>query len=229
MSKKEKTKVDTLIISDIHLGSDVCRSEKLVEVLESYKFRKLIINGDIFESLNLKRLNTAHWNVLSRLRGYSKKAEVVWIIGNHDGAITAFSNLIGAQVYSKYVWKINGEKAIAIHGNQFDRMLTKNAILSNIAGFLYYFVKKFDTRDQIITRLIKVKSKVWLRLSEQVAKGAFRYARLLGAKYIFCGHTHYPTSEEKWGIKYYNSGSWVEIPASYITIAGNDIELIQVD
>ena len=49
-----KEKIDTLILSDIHFGSELCNAELLLEVLSRFKFKRLILNGDIFDHLNLE-------------------------------------------------------------------------------------------------------------------------------------------------------------------------------
>jgi UDP-2,3-diacylglucosamine pyrophosphatase LpxH len=50
--------VDTLAISDIHIGSDLCRAEALHRVLKRFRFKRLILGGDIFDHLNLTPAET---------------------------------------------------------------------------------------------------------------------------------------------------------------------------
>lgn len=226
MSKKQ---IDTLIVSDIHLGSDLCRAEKLIETIKKYNFKRLILNGDIFDNLNFKRLHTEHWALLTYIRKISKKSEVVWIIGNHDGRLVELSELLGVKMYRKYNWKSNGKKFLAVHGHQFDRFLHKNIILSGIAIFAYNLIQKYDGKNRTLSRWIKKTNKSWLRLSEEVAKGAFMYAKMNRDDYIFCGHTHISKYAESKGVKYYNSGCWMEIPSNYITINNEDIKINEVN
>ncbi len=40
----------TLVISDVHLGSPVCRTDSLLKVLSEEKYDKLIINGDLLDN-----------------------------------------------------------------------------------------------------------------------------------------------------------------------------------
>jgi hypothetical protein len=44
--------LDTLLLSDIHLGSDISRARDAVALLQSCNFRRLILLGDIFSDLN---------------------------------------------------------------------------------------------------------------------------------------------------------------------------------
>ena len=54
---------DTVIISDLHLGNRFSRARELLYFLKTVKFRHLIINGDVFDDMNMKRLNRHHWKV----------------------------------------------------------------------------------------------------------------------------------------------------------------------
>ena len=56
--------VDTIIVSDIHLGSEVSRSKQLLDTLLQYRFNQLILNGDVFDDLNFKRLSKSDWKIM---------------------------------------------------------------------------------------------------------------------------------------------------------------------
>ena len=53
---QNKIHIDTIIVSDIHLGSEVSRPSQVIDMLQSYKFNRLILLGDIFDDLNFRRL-----------------------------------------------------------------------------------------------------------------------------------------------------------------------------
>lgn len=228
MSRGGKIKVDTLIISDIHLGFRYSRVAKLTEVLERYRFKRLILNGDIFDDLNFNRLNSEHWDVLSLFRHLSKYSEVVWVIGNHDGRADILSRLLGVTVRNDYQWKVGRKKFLAIHGHQYDRFISDKPVVGNLAGNVFYFLKRFEGKNEAITRWISKHNRSWLRMSDEVAFGAIKYAKSKGADHIFCGHTHLARTLEIGGIKYYNSGCWVELPSHLITIKGSKVELKKI-
>ncbi len=224
--KMKKYKTHTLIISDIHLGSSVSQPQKVLKLLKSYFFRKLILLGDIFESLDFRDLNQDCRELLSYIGKISKDRKVRWIEGNHDkGLSEMFGSLLGAKVYSEYLWQYKQEKYLAIHGHQFDRFLINNAFLSYLANKIYDFIQKIDFKDKRISHYIKRKSKGWLRLSEKVFHSAIKYGEKSGANYVFCGHTHKHLEKNKNGIKYYNSGCWTDLPCTYITIDENNIKI----
>jgi len=52
---------DTLILSDLHLGSETSRAGDALRLLKENRFRRLILLGDIFADLNFGRLTKQHW------------------------------------------------------------------------------------------------------------------------------------------------------------------------
>ena len=213
--------VDTFIMSDIHLGSEVSRSKDALEMLKQFSFSRLILNGDVFEDLNFKRLTKEDWKFLSYIRKLSnpkREVEVVWVAGNHDGIAEILSHLLGITVYEEFLWEYEGEKYLAIHGHQLDRFLNDNVIVSSIACWSYKFFQSIDSENQTLSRWMKRRSKTWLRVSEKIANDAIEYARSKGAQYVFCGHTHQAMEMTFDGITYCNSGCWTDMPSQFITI-----------
>jgi metallophosphoesterase superfamily enzyme len=49
--------LDTLLVSDVHLGSEVSRARDALDLIQSLRYRRLILLGDIFSDLNFRRLN----------------------------------------------------------------------------------------------------------------------------------------------------------------------------
>lgn len=226
MQQKTKNETHTLIISDFHLGSKVSRSEDLIEFLNNFRFKKLILLGDIFESLNFRKLNPSDWQLLSLIGNVSRESKVIWVAGNHDAGLTDFfTSLTDVRVYNVYKWKYQNKKYLAIHGHQFDNFLVNNAVISFLANQIYKFIQLLDFEDKRISRAIKRKSKGWLRISKKVAQRALVYAKVMKVNYVFCGHTHKAMELNKGKSHYYNCGCWTDIPATYITLDKDAIEI----
>src|SRR5882724_3244157 len=62
---------DTLILSDLHLGSEISRAAEALQLLRNSSFQRLILLGDIFCDLDFSRLKKEHWNFLSYIRKLS--------------------------------------------------------------------------------------------------------------------------------------------------------------
>jgi len=227
MTTKQKIKIDCLIISDLHLGDEFTRCDELILVLRKYKFDKLILNGDVLNGLNFRRLHSEHWNVLSEFRKLSKTCEVIWTHGNHDDMAGDIFNLLGIRTVRNYSWQASGKTYLAFHGHIFDRFLNNNLIVSSVAFGMYNLIKKIDHLGAV-SEFVHNHNKTWKRNSIEVAKGALRFAVLKQANYVFCGHTHQIYTTEKWGVKYYNTGAWNEKESAYITIADGKVELISL-
>jgi UDP-2,3-diacylglucosamine pyrophosphatase LpxH len=220
---------DTLIISDLHLGSELSRADEARELLRSRTFRRLILLGDVFCDFNFRRLKKKHWELLSHIRKLSnprRNVEVVWVEGNHDrGLAEVMSHLVGVKVYQEYLWSFAGLRYLAIHGHQFDRFLVDNAALSAIGEFLHIQIQRFDSERKVFTRFLDRQNSKWLHLSPKVAAGAMAHARFRGAEVVFCGHTHHATQAEQDGVRYFNTGCWTGDAPTYITVGHAGVQV----
>jgi UDP-2,3-diacylglucosamine pyrophosphatase LpxH len=220
---------DTLILSDLHLGSDVCHAREAIRMLETQSFRRLILLGDIFSDLNFRRLKKEHWQFLGYIRKLSnpkRGIEVVWVEGNHDAGLTnVMSHLVGVRVYQEYVWYYDGKKHLAVHGHQFDRFIVNNLLLSHVGTFLHLVLQKLDLKGKPFARFADRANTSWLRLSKKVSQGALLHASFKGAHRVFCGHTHEAMHLQKDGIDYYNTGSWTDTKLTYITVAEDGVQI----
>lgn len=213
---------DTIILSDLHLGSEVSRASAALRMLKAASFNRLILLGDIFSDLNFRRLKKEHWQFLGYIRKLSnpkRQIEVVWVEGNHDhGLSDVMSHLVGIRVYDEYVWEFNGKRHLAVHGHQFDRFLTRNRIISSFLSGLHLSLQKMSFGKRRMMRFLERFDTAWLRLSAKVARGAVAHARSRNADRVFCGHTHEALSLKRDGVEYYNSGSWTQDDPTFIAI-----------
>lgn len=213
---------DTIIISDLHLGSEVSRASAALCMLKSASFNRLILLGDIFSDLNFGRLKKEHWRFLGYIRKLSnpkRDIEVVWVEGNHDhGLSQVMSHLVGIRVYQEYSWEFEGKRHLAIHGHQFDRFLTRNRVISQFLSGLHLGLQKMSFGKKRMVGFLERFDTAWLRLSAKVASGALAHGHAKDAQRVFCGHTHEALSLQRDGVEYYNSGSWTQENATYIAI-----------
>jgi UDP-2,3-diacylglucosamine pyrophosphatase LpxH len=220
---------DTLILSDLHLGSETSRAGDALRVLKENRFHRLILLGDIFADLNFRRLTKEHWKFLGYIRKLSnpkRGVEVIWVEGNHDHGLTeVMSHLVGVRVYQEYIWDYQGLRHMAIHGHQFDRLLASNLRLNYFGTLLYLQLQKLDVKGKPLARLIDRLNTRWLRMSSKVAAGAVFHASAHKVDRIFCGHTHEAIHEEHDGHHYYNAGGWVDSIGTFITIDAQGVEI----
>ncbi len=218
--------MDAIIISDIHIGAGNCQARLLVNFLEKIHkqeivTKKLILNGDVFENFD-SRLHKWNWKILSALRSISDIVEVVWIRGNHDahGPALSIAHLIGAEYYEEYVFESGGKKILCFHGDIYDDFLTEHPFLTYIADWIYWLLQKVDG-SFFLAKMAKHSSKTFLRCVERVKNMALKHKNKLDCDIVCCGHTHLAASEGN----YFNSGTWTELPPTYLTIDNGNVEL----
>lgn len=213
---------DTVILSDLHLGSEVSRAKAALRLLKTITFHRLILLGDIFCDLNFRRLKKEHWQFLSYIRKLSnpkRGVEVIWVEGNHDhGLSEVMSHLVGIDVYQEYAWYYEGVRHLAIHGHQFDRFVVNNRCLSHLFTACHEQLQKIAFGKKRIVGFLERFDTVWLRLSDKVAAGALAHARERRVGRVFCGHTHEAMQATHSDIEYFNTGSWTQARATYVTV-----------
>ncbi len=221
--------IDTVVISDVHLGANECQAEDLIQYLNSINPKRIILNGDFIDVWQTKY---AHWpeshiNVINVLLNMlSNGVEIFYITGNYDEKLRNISDLqLGLlHVRDNLVLEMNGEKVWFIHGD----------ILNRIHQFPNWFIKRgkrqFDFLMHInrwMNYFSEMLGKSRISLSSEIKDGAcsaidmindFELATMElaienGYDYVVCGHIHQPKirgyENDKGTVIYMNSGDWV--------------------
>jgi UDP-2,3-diacylglucosamine pyrophosphatase LpxH len=220
--------LDAVIVSDIHLGSRTCQAKNLCALLDSLledrRTARLILNGDVFDSIDFRRLHKSHWKVLSRLRKLAGRIEVVWLSGNHDGSAEIVSHLLGVAVRDEYILESGGQRILILHGHSFDDFLDAHPVLTWVGDCIYWLLQGID-RTHYFAKLAKQGSKTFLRCARKIEEGAVAYARKKSCGAVCCGHTHHGVTNTDGAVHYFNSGCWTEVPGTYLTVANGNVEL----
>jgi len=217
---------DAIVISDVHLGADVSCAKQLTYFLRDIHEGKiatdeLVLNGDVFDSWDFRRLKKNHWKCLSALRRLSKRISVTWVVGNHDGPADIVSHLIGVHVVDHHVIDSGRRRVLVLHGHQFDRFLVKHPIITHLADMVYRLLQKIDPSFRL-ARAAKNSSKTYLRCMERIAEGAIERMRETQCDAVCCAHTHNAEASPP----YFNSGSWAELPCTYLLIKDGTVQLM---
>ncbi len=225
---KTERQYDCLVISDLHLGSDVCQAKLLEEFLEWAvdHTRELVINGDIFDDLNFKRLTKRHFSCLKVIRRNSDRDDVrlIWIRGNHDGPAEVVSHIVGVDFLDEYIYENDQIRLLIFHGDQFDHFITQYKWITSAACKLFYGIQKWFPHRT--SRWIRRVSKRFQRNSQLVQRTAIEYAQSKDCHYVTCGHTHLPLTAEVDGYHYFNTGTWTDHPpCPFLAVRGGSVVL----
>jgi UDP-2,3-diacylglucosamine pyrophosphatase LpxH len=221
--------LDAVILSDLHLGSGNCQARRVRELLErlvagELATARLILNGDVFDSIDFRRLTKNHWKVLSLLRKLSDQIEIVWLAGNHDGSAEVISHLLGVTVQEEYELASGRHRFLILHGHIFDEFIESYRWLTWMADLIYRLLQWLD-RTHSFAKMAKHGSKTFLRCAKKIADGAVELARKRGCTAAICGHTHAAVALTEQPIAYFNSGCWTELPGTYLTVADGVVSL----
>lgn len=220
---------DAIIISDLHLGSSLCQDKLIIEFLEKLggpelRTRQLILNGDVFDSIDFRRLKKRHWKILSLIRKLSDRIRITWVCGNHDGPADPISHLLGVDVKDEYLFTSGKKSVLVLHGHQFDDFITTYPTITLLADLLYRLLQWIDGTHRF-ARFAKTNTKVFLRCVEKIRTDSVAYARSKNIDIVCCGHTHHAEKTTENDIRYCNSGCWTESPPTYLTIQNGNVQL----
>ncbi|HOI84230.1 MAG TPA: UDP-2,3-diacylglucosamine diphosphatase, partial [Campylobacterales bacterium] len=84
----------SVFISDVHLGTNDCQAEKLLDFIRDVECENLFLVGDIIDGWELRRSfrwKQSHSDVLQKLlRKARKGTSIYYILGNHDDFLENF-------------------------------------------------------------------------------------------------------------------------------------------
>ena len=212
----------TIVLSDLHIGSNHSKLSKLLKFLAENKADNYFLNGDILDLTEIQKGNGV-WNkkstrVVSEFVEISKKAKVTYILGNHEKMLRPFLPFkIGSISFqNSAVYKgIDGRSYYFFHG---DKIKAKKDTLSTVAGnLLYDLLLKIDVTYNNVRNNLKLKEQsVALFVKENLSAiqimetnfkaATFQIAKDLGHDVAVCGHIHIPHVSSC----YMNSGDFSE-------------------
>lgn len=223
-----KTQFKTLIISDVHLGTQGSKAKEIARFLKQYRCENLILNGDIIDGWQLKksgrwkRKHTRFFNRILKMIEHHQTS-VYYLRGNHDDFLDQILPLqIGRlHIQSDLIYESNGKKYFVTHGDLFDS-ITRNlrwiAYLGDV-GYTFllwlnrvvnYYRFKAGLPYFSLSQYIKGKVKKAVSYIDDYEIELAKMAKAKGCDGIICGHIHKAENRMIDGIHYLNSGDWVE-------------------
>ena len=227
-------KVDILVLSDLHLGTNQCRAGRLLKYLKSVKPKMLILNGDIidFWLLDLKKWPKKHTKILAYFFNLMvKKVPIYYLPGNHDDYLKQFSGFKfhNFELRNELILNLDGNNTWFMHGDKNDKSISgHNRKIAITAGkafdklvgfnrFLNDWEKFLGKRDHVnFSKSLKDKSKSAIKKDNDFEQQYIEEAVENGIDTLVCGHVHRPgisivcALDSQKEINYLNSGDWTE-------------------
>ncbi len=230
--KKQKRRVDVLVISDIHLGTYGCRAKELLHYLKSIRPKTVVLNGDIIDIWQFSKnyWPKSHMKVVKHIFSWiGKGVKTYYVTGNHDEMLRKFVGLkMGSfQIVNKVILDLpDNKKAWVFHGDVFDVTMQHSKWLAKLGAVGYDTLIIINSMANFISEKIFKKGKISLsKKIKNSVKSAVTFINNfeqtsadIGISnqydYVVCGHIHHPEirqiSNEHGNITYMNSGDWIE-------------------
>ncbi len=224
----EVRRVRTLFLSDIHLGSKAAKADFLLDFLRWHDAETIVLVGDIVDGWRLKR--SWYWPqscsdvVQKLLRKARKGARVVYVPGNHDEFLRDFpgTHFGGIEVARQHIHEAaDGRRYLVLHGDEFDVVVRNARILAYLGDWAYDAAIAINIGLNTVRRRIGMPYWSFSAWAKQRVKQAVNFigefqrvvveeARRHDVDGVVCGHIHHAVMTEMNGIRYINTGDWVE-------------------
>lgn len=235
--------VRTIWISDLHLGLSSCRADALLRFLKAHPAAVIVAVGDIVDLLQMRR--GLRWEpVYNRLLRYllkrvEKGVRVVYIPGNHDSAFRdlAGRTVFGIEIAHQAVYRHRDGPLLVTHGDEADTIVRVSPWLAKVGGWGYDVLLQLNA---VVATLQRARGRRPWSLAKAVkasVKRACTYiadfegtlaaeARARGCVGVICGHIHHAEMREVRGVRYYNTGDWVESCTALVEHWDGTLELL---
>jgi len=235
----------TLFLSDIHLGTRGSQAELLLDFLKWHDAETIYLVGDIVDGWRLKKSwywPQAHNDVVQKLlRKGRKGARLVYIPGNHDEFLRDYLGLQmgGVELMDRVVHETaDGKRLLVMHGDQFDVVVRHAKWLAFLGDHAYNLALALNTVVGKVRRKLGFEYwslSAWAKLKVKNAVsfiGAFEQALMteakrVGADGVVCGHIHHAAIRDDLGIRYINTGDWVESCTAIVEHHDGRIEMVR--
>lgn len=244
ISQKQKIKVRSVWISDIHLGFKGCSAEFLLDFLHHVECEYLYLVGDIIDVWEMKKRMfwpQEHNNVIRTILGKAKHdTKVVFVPGNHDEVFRDYDGAVFGNVriaHDAIHTTIDNRKLLILHGDEFDSVVKCSPMVAKIGSRLYEFLLRANRWVNFVRRKMgfsywslaaflkhKVKNAVQYisNFEEAVAHEAARQ----GVDGVVCGHIHRAEITRIHDIDYYNCGDWVESCTALVEQPDGEMQIL---
>ncbi len=219
----------TIIISDVHLGSEGSKAKEVSAFLKSVTCETLILNGDIIDGWQLKKggswkkKHTAFFRVVLKMIEF-QQTRVIYLRGNHDDfldQIIPFSLGKSFTIQRDYILSSGKKKFLITHGDIFDSVTSNMkwlAYLGDVGYTLLLSMNKIYNQYRSwrglsyysFSQRIKQRVKEAVNYVSDFEEKITELAKAYHCDGIICGHIHKPDIRKIDDIIYMNSGDWVE-------------------
>ena len=235
----------TLFLSDIHLGTKGCQADLFLDFLREHEADVIYLVGDVIDGWRLKRSwywPQSHNDVVQKLlRKARKGTRIIYIPGNHDEWLRDYygTHFGGIEVVENAVHTAaDGRRYLVIHGDEFDVVVRHAKWLAFLGDGAYVtalFVNTYFNRVRrtlgfsywSLSAYLKLKVKNAVNYIGKFEQFLSDEAARRNVEGVICGHIHHAAMHDVSGIRYINTGDWVESCTALVEHADGRLEIIR--
>lgn len=242
--KKPPSQYKSIFLSDVHLGTENCKAKEVLHFLKNTRCDRLVLNGDIIDGWQLNRgssWSAAHTQflrlVLKRIE--KDQLDVIYLRGNHDDIMSRFLPMhFGTlSIVEEFVHESPSGNYLVLHGDVFDTITKNFVFLAHLGDWGYKLLMSFNRSYNkyrswrgkeyySLSKAIKAKVKQAVNFVSSFEEKLAKLTVAKGCTGVICGHIHTPADKMMGGIRYLNSGDWVESLSAIVETAEGDFQLI---
>lgn len=221
MILKIKRKLDIVVISNVHLGTEEADVKKLLNYLNSISPKHLVLNGDIidFSGLNNQQLPKSHLKIIKKLIKFtSNGTKISYVIGNCDKQLKKFvGQQIGSiSIVNKLLLDLDGKKTWVLGDNMLGSTLKHTKWISKFGRFSFEMLSITNRLNRLSLRLFKqsqvLKSEKPNKSNNYIKEIITNHAIANGYDYVISKFTHEPlivqSTSQKESTIHMSSGNW---------------------
>lgn len=228
-----------LFLSDLHLGSQTCSANPLLEFLRASDADKIYLVGDVFDMWVKfhRQWKPIHTEVVMELvRKAQSGTKVIYTPGNHDDFFRrAYCQLSdNFEIVEDAIYQSpHGDRYLVVHGDVADNIPVDSELVSFIASRVEHFLRNMIKIRNFIGKLIGanpseiVDKLVYLfnlkfSVKDRHHDFLLQLAKAQNCQGVICGHFHIPANIRNDQGHYINCGDWIDhCSAAFEDVAGD--------
>lgn len=239
----------TVVLSDIHLGSRFSKVKEVGDFLSSVDCDTLIFNGDTIDGWQLQKKDNAFWGaehsrffriIMKMVERYG--TEIYFLRGNHDDFLDKIipMSMGKLNILKDMVIESGGISYFVTHGDVFDSITSNMKWMAKLGDAMYNILLKINVMYNRIQSLrgrpyysfsqaIKNRVKKAVSNASDFDKMLTDMAKTKGCQGVICGHIHRPEDRMIDGVRYLNSGDWVETMSALVEDKDGNWEILMYE
>jgi UDP-2,3-diacylglucosamine pyrophosphatase LpxH len=217
----------------------------LLAFLKHYDADRIYLVGDIVDGWRLRSgwyWPQAHNDIIQKLlRKVRKGTRLIYLPGNHDEFLRDYtgSRFGGIELRDTAIHQAaDGRRYLVMHGDQLDMVVRHAPWLALLGDWVYGAALRLNAHVNVIRRRLGLtywSLSAWAKLK---VKNAVNYisrfeellaleARRHGVHGVICGHIHHAAMHDDFGVRYINTGDWVESCTGLVEHYDGSFEIVR--